>query len=35
LDFSQLRGGKYDLIVRVTDKLVNVTKESKLQFELE
>jgi len=35
LDFSQLRSGKYDLIVRVTDKVANVTKESKLDFELE
>jgi len=35
LDFSQLRGGTYDLIVRVTDKLAKITKESKLQFELE
>jgi|GEM_PF-2080476 len=35
LDFSQLRGGKYDLILRVTDKLANVTKESRLAFELE
>jgi len=35
LDFSQLRGGKYDLIVRVTDKLANIIKESRLAFELE
>jgi len=35
LDFSQLRSGKYDLIVRVTDKVANATKESKLEFELE
>lgn len=35
LDFSQLRGGSYDLIVRVTDKIANITKESKLQLELE
>jgi len=35
LDFSQLRSGKYDLIVRVTDKVAHITKESKLEFELE
>jgi hypothetical protein len=35
LDFSQLRGGNYDLIVRVTDKVAKITKESKLEFELE
>jgi len=35
LDFSQLRSGKYDLIMRVTDKVANATKESKLEFELE
>jgi GWxTD domain-containing protein len=35
LDFSQLRGGNYNLVVRVTDKIANITKESKLQFELE
>jgi GWxTD domain-containing protein len=35
LDFSRLRGGKYELMVRVTDKLANITKESKLAFELE
>jgi hypothetical protein len=35
LDFSQLRGGNYDLIVRVTDKVANIIKESKLQFGLE
>ncbi|MDZ7290840.1 MAG: hypothetical protein ONB44_06520 [candidate division KSB1 bacterium] len=35
LDFSQLRSGKYNLLVRVTDKLANITKESKLEFELE
>jgi hypothetical protein len=28
LDFSRLRGGKYDLIVRVTDKLAKITKET-------
>jgi GWxTD domain-containing protein len=35
LDFSQLRGGNYNLVVRVTDKIANITKENKLQFELE
>jgi hypothetical protein len=35
LDFSQLRSGKYDLVVRVTDMLAKITKESKLDFELE
>ncbi|MDZ7361526.1 MAG: hypothetical protein ONB46_12495 [candidate division KSB1 bacterium] len=35
LDFSQLRGGNYNLIVRVTDKVAKITKESKLEFELE
>jgi GWxTD domain-containing protein len=35
LDFSQLRRGNYNLIVRVTDKVAKITKESKLQFELE
>jgi hypothetical protein len=35
LDFSQLRGGSYNLVVRVTDKVANITKESKLKFELE
>jgi len=35
LDFSELRGGSYNLVVRVTDKVANITKESKLQFELE
>jgi GWxTD domain-containing protein len=35
LDFSQLRGGNYNLIVRVTDKVAKITKESRLAFELE
>jgi GWxTD domain-containing protein len=35
LDFGQLRSGKYNLIVRVTDNLTNITKESKLESELE
>jgi GWxTD domain-containing protein len=35
LDFSRLRVGKYGLIVRVTDKLAKITKETKLAFELE
>lgn len=35
LNFGQLRHGQYELIVRVTDKLMNATKESKLEFELE
>jgi GWxTD domain-containing protein len=35
IDFSNLRSGKYNLIVRVTDKVASLTKETKLTFELE
>jgi GWxTD domain-containing protein len=33
-DFSSLRNGKYDLIIRVTDQIAHLTEERKLGFEL-
>ena len=35
LDFSRLSKGAYNLVVRVTDKVANTTKESALEIELE